>query len=130
MAGLAAAGSTATVWGVEPVGAPKLERSLAAGTPVRLDRTASLADGLITLTVGRIPFETLRRHAARVGGVVLVDDDSLREAVHYLYRQCRLAVEPSGAATTAAVRTGALRPHGPTVLVVSGGNVDPALLKD
>jgi threonine dehydratase len=130
VAGIAASGSQATVWGVEPTGAPKLERSLAAGKPVRLDRTASLADGLITLTVGHIPFATLRRHADRVGGVVLVTDDSLREAVHYLYRQCRLAVEPSGAATTAAVRAGALRPHGPTVLVVSGGNVDPALLKD
>ena len=130
VAGVASAGSKAAVWGVEPVGAPKLERSLAAGKPVQLDRTASLADGLITLTVGRIPFETLRRHHGNVGGVVLVDDDSLRDAVHYLYRQCRLAVEPSGAATTAAVRTGALRPAGPTVLVVSGGNVDPALLKD
>jgi threonine dehydratase len=130
VAGVAASGSRATVWGVEPVGAPKLERSLAAGKPVRLERTQSLADGLITLTVGRIPFETLRQHADRVGGVVLVADDSLRDAVHYLYRQCRLAVEPSGAATTAAVRTGALRPRGPTVLVVSGGNVDPALLKD
>jgi len=130
VAGVAAAGSKAVVWGVEPVGAPKLERSLAAGKPVRLDRTQSLADGLITLTVGRIPFEVLRQHPDRVGGVVLVADDSLRDAVHYLYRQCRLAVEPSGAATTAAVRTGALRPHGPTVLVVSGGNVDPALLKD
>ena len=130
VAGIAASGSNATIWGVEPVGAPKLERSLAAGRPVRLDSTASLADGLITLTVGRIPFETLRQHQERVGGVVLVDDDSLREAVHYLYRQCRLAVEPSGAATTAAVRTGALRPTGPTVLIVSGGNVDPALLKD
>jgi threonine dehydratase len=130
VAGIAAAGSKATVWGVEPEGAPKLSRSLAAGQPVRLERTQSLADGLITLTVGAIPFETLRRHRDRVGGVVLVDDDSLREAVHYLYRQCRMAVEPSGAATTAAVRTGALRPTGPTVLIVSGGNVDPALLKD
>jgi threonine dehydratase len=130
VAGLAAAGSRATVWGVEPVGAPKLQRSWAAGAPVRLDRTESLADGLITLTVGRVPFETLRHHRDRVGGVVLVDDDSLREAVHYLYRQCRLAVEPSGAATTAAVRTGAVSPAGPTVLVVSGGNVDPALLED
>ena len=130
VAGIAASGSQATVWGVEPEGAPKLSRSLAAGQPVRLERTQSLADGLITLTVGAIPFETLRRHRARVGGVVLVGDDSLREAVHYLYRQCRIAVEPSGAATTAAVRTGALRPTGPTVLIVSGGNVDPALLKD
>src|SRR5207248_9983495 len=53
--GLAAAGSVARVWGVEPAGAPKLARSLAAGRPVRLERTASLADGLITLSAGGIP---------------------------------------------------------------------------
>ena len=130
VAGLAAAGSRAMVWGVEPVGAPKLHRSLAAGAPVRLERTASIADGLITLTVGQLPFAVLREHRGQVGGVVLVDDDSIREAVHFLYRRCKLAVEPSGAATTAAVRSGALRPSGVTVLIVSGGNVDPALLED
>ncbi|MBI1967414.1 MAG: threonine/serine dehydratase [Gemmatimonadetes bacterium] len=130
VAGLAASGSGATVWGVEPAGAPKLQRSLAAGAPVRLERTESIADGLITLTVGRIPFGVLQLHKARLGGVVLVDDDSIREAVHFLYRRCKLAVEPSGAATTAAVQSGALTPSGATVLVVSGGNVDPALLED
>jgi threonine dehydratase len=132
--GLAAAGSRAAVWGVEPAGAPKLTRSLEAGAPVRLDRTASVADGLITLTVGGIPFAELARHRDRLRGVVLVDDDSIREAVHFLWRTCRLAVEPSGAATTAAVRTGAVRPSPPpagaTVLIVSGGNVDRALLED
>jgi threo-3-hydroxy-L-aspartate ammonia-lyase len=130
VAGIGASGSRATVWGVEPTGAPKLSRSLAAGKPVRLASTASLADGLITLTVGRIPFEILQRYRATVGGVILVDDDSLRDAMHYLYQECRLAIEPSGAATTAAVRSGQLKPSGPTVLVVSGGNVDPSLLKD
>jgi len=130
VAGIGASGSRATVWGVEPTGAPKLSRSLEAGKPVRLPSTASLADGLITLTVGRIPFDTLLRYRATVGSVILVDDDSLKDAMHYLYRQCRLAIEPSGAATTAAVRSGQLKPSGPTVLVVSGGNVDPSLLKD
>jgi threonine dehydratase len=130
VAGLAAAGSRARVWGVEPTGAPKLQRSLAAGRVERLERTASLADGLITLTVGDLPFGILQQHRDRVAGVALVDDDSLREAVHYLHRECRLDVEPSGAATTAAVRTGAVRPSGVTVLVVSGGNVDPKLLED
>ncbi|HTY06736.1 MAG TPA: threonine/serine dehydratase [Gemmatimonadales bacterium] len=128
--GLAAAGSRARVWGVEPVGAPKLTRSLAAGAPVRLDRTASLADGLITLTVGAAPFAHLLAQRERIAGVALVEDDSLREAVHFLHRECRLTVEPSGAATTAALRSGAVRPSGTTVLVVSGGNVDPLLLED
>jgi threonine dehydratase len=128
--GLAAAGSAAQVWGVEPVGAPKLTRSLAAGRPVRLERTASLADGLITLSVGAIPFAHLAAARERLAGVVLVEDDTLREAVHFLWQQCHLAVEPSGAATTAALRSGALQPVPPTVLVVSGGNVDSSLLED
>ena len=128
--GLAVAGSRATVWGVEPAGAPKLHDSLAAGHPVTLARTASIADGLITLTVGEIPFAVLAEHRERVGGVVLVEDDTIREAVHFLHRRARLTVEPSGAATTAAVLSGALQVRGPTVLVVSGGNVDPALLQD
>src|SRR6266704_105271 len=115
---------------VEPVGAPKLKRSLEAGHPVRLERTASIADGLITLGVGEIPFAQLAAQRDRVAGVALVEDDTLREAVHFLWQHCHLAVEPSGAATTAAVRSGAVHPVPPTVLVVSGGNVDPSLLED
>src|SRR5205809_420961 len=128
--GLAAAGGRATVWGGEPVGAPKLKRSLEAGHAVRLDRTASIADGLITLGVGDIPFAQLAAQRDRVAGVALVEDDTLREAVRFLWQHCHLAVEPSGAATTAAVRSGAVHPVPPTVLVVSGGNVDPSLLED
>ena len=128
--GLAAAGSRAKVWGVEPAGAPKLKRSLEAGSLVRLEKTGSIADGLITLNVGAIPFAELEHHKARLRGVVLVEDDSIRDALQFLWRTCRLAVEPSGAATTAALLSGAVRPSGVTVLVVSGGNVDRALLED
>src|SRR5438445_13698575 len=72
--GLAAAGSRATVWGVEPAGAPKLKRSLEAGHPVRLERTASIADGLITLGVGDIPFAQLAALRGRGARVALVED--------------------------------------------------------
>ncbi len=134
VAGLAAAKSRAVVWGVEPAGAPKLHHSLAAGAPVRLERTASIADGLITLTVGAIPFAELARERDRIRGVVLVEDDSIRAAVQFLWRTCRLAIEPSGAATTAALLAGgagggAVSRSRTTVLVVSGGNVDRALLE-
>jgi len=128
--GLNAARSRAKVWGVEPAGAPKLKRSLEAGAPVRLERTASIADGLITLNVGGIPFAELEAHRDRLRGVVLVEDDSIRDAVQFLWRTCQLAVEPSGAATTAALLSGAVRPSGVTVLVVSGGNIDRSLLED
>src|SRR6266702_330154 len=129
VAGLGAVGSKAVVWGVEPAGAPKLHHSLAAGKVVRLDRTASIADGLITLNVGNIPFAELTRERDRIRGVVLVEDDSIRAAVQFLWRTCRLAVEPSGAATTAALLAGAVPRGRATVLVVSGGNVDPSLLE-
>jgi threonine dehydratase len=128
--GLAAAKSRAKVWGVEPAGAPKLKRSLEAGKLVRLETTASIADGLITLNVGGIPFAELEHHRERLRGVVLVEDDSIRDAMHFLWRTCQLAVEPSGAATTAALMSGAVRPSGVTVLVVSGGNIDRASLED
>ena len=120
VAGLDAAGSGAGVWGVEPIGAPKLTRSLEAGTPVQLARTASIADGLITLTVGAIPLAVLRSHSRRVRGVALVEDDSIKDAMHLLHTRCRLTVEPSGAATTAALQAGVLRPR-PTAPVVLGG---------
>jgi threonine dehydratase len=129
VAGLGAVQSTAHVWGVEPIGAPKLHRSLAAGEVVRLDRTMSIADGLITLNVGNIPFAELTRQRERIRGVALVEDDSIRAAVQFLWRTCRLAVEPSGAATTAALLDGLVPRSRATVLVVSGGNVDPSLLE-
>src|SRR5213592_2766193 len=129
VAGLGVVGSKAVVWGVEPAGAPKLHHSLAAGAPVQLERTASIADGLITLTVGAIPFAELTRARDRIRGVVLVEDDSIRAAVQFLWRTCRLAVEPSGAATTAALLAGLVPRARTTVLVVSGGNVDRSLLE-
>ncbi|HKA58132.1 MAG TPA: threonine/serine dehydratase [Gemmatimonadales bacterium] len=129
VAGLAAVNSKAAVWGVEPIGAPKLQRSLAAGKVVRLDSTRSIADGLITLNVGDVPFAELARERERIRGVVLVEDESIRAAVQFLWRTAQLAVEPSGAATTAALLAGLVPRARTTVLVVSGGNVDPALLE-
>jgi threonine dehydratase len=126
MAGLAAAGSDAGVWGVEPAGAAKLTRALEAGRPVRLARAESVADGLLPLALGDLPWAVLRHHAARLRGAVTVADDSIREAVHFLRVRCSLTAEPSGAATAAALRAGRVRLEPPAVLVVSGGNVDPA----
>src|SRR5207247_10964233 len=100
VAGLAAAKSKAAVWGVEPAGAPKLHRSLAAGKVVRLDRTASIADGLITLNVGNIPFAELTRERDRIRGVVMVEDGSIRAAVEYLWRSGTIAGHTSACAHT------------------------------
>jgi threonine dehydratase len=60
---------------------------------------------------------------------VQVTEEEIAEAVGFLFREGRLSVEPSGAVTTAALLSGRVRPTGPTVAIVSGGNVDPALLQ-
>jgi len=120
-AALASECPSATVTVVEPDGAPTVARALAAGEPVRLERTASVADGLLPLQMGALPFRILA--AGRVAAVQ-VTDEAIRRATLWLADELDMRVEPSGAATTAALLEGAVRPDGPTVAVVSGGNVD------
>ena len=130
IAGIATAVSalkpSARVVGVEPVGAAKLAAALAAGRPVRLERAESLADGLLPLSLGDLPYAQL---SGVVRDAVAVNDDDLTRAVRFLHDEMQLRVEPSGAATTAALLAGRYRPDGPTVAVVSGGNVDPELFQ-
>jgi threonine dehydratase len=114
------------VIGVEPIGAPKLARALEAGKAIKLDSTDSMADGLLPLAVGELPFAVLSQV---VRESVLVSDAQIAEAVRFLSRQMGLSVEPSGAVTTAALLSGKVTPSGPTAAVISGGNVDPDLLQ-
>lgn len=114
------------VIGVEPVGAAKLAAALASGGPVPLERTESIADGLLPLAIGSLTFPIIRRV---VRETVQVTDTEITEAVRVLSRECGVRAEPSGAATAAALLSGAVRPRGPTVAIVSGGNVDPILFQ-
>ncbi len=115
---------SARIVAVEPAGAAKLSAALAAGSPQTLERTSSMADGLLTRSIGSFTFPIIRRV---VREAVQVTEDEIAEAVRFLHRVASLRVEPSGAVTTAAILAGRLRLAGPTVAVVSGGNVDPDL---
>ena len=117
-----APGAVAT--GVEPEGAAVLAASLAAGHRVRVDATASVADGLLPLQIGKLPWAHVHD---RVRSAV-VSDRAIMTAARWLRDHAGVLAEPSGAVTTAALQSGAVRPGGPTVLVVSGGNVDPDAL--
>jgi threonine dehydratase len=113
------------VVGVEPEGAAKMSRSLEAGQPVTLDKTASIADGLMSVRPGDLTFAHVKKF---VDEVVVVPDGEIVKAVAWLFRNARLVVEPSGAVTTAAVMLGlgnVDRAAGAVVAVVSGGNVEP-----
>ncbi len=112
---------TIRVIGVEPAGAPKLSRAREAGAPVRLGSTAGLADGLLAVEIGGIPFA---HHQKYIDDVVMVDDSALRGAMRFLLDRMKIVAEPSGAITIAALLEGLVRPAGPTVAVLSGGNIE------
>jgi threonine dehydratase len=111
----------ARVIGVEPSGAPKLSRARAAGKPVKLEHTGGLADGLLAVEIGHVTFA---HHQRYLDDVVLVDDAALRRAMRLLLDRMKLVVEPSGAITVAALLERKFTPRGPTVAVLSGGNIE------
>ena len=111
------------VYGVEPTGADSMTRSLAAGTPQAIEAVRTIADSLGAPHAAPYSFALCREY---VDEVVLVDDDALRRAMLLLFASAKLAVEPAGAAATAAV-LGPLRGRlaGRRVaLIVCGANID------
>jgi threonine dehydratase len=111
------------VVGVEPAGAAKMTASRAAGRPVRLDRTASIADGLLPLQPGDLTFAHVQ---AFVDDIVTVDDEAIAAAVCWVFREARLVAEPSGAASVAGALADGGSQEGAVAAIVSGGNVSPA----
>ena len=111
------------VFGVEPEGADSMRRSLAAGSPQSIDAVRTIADSLGAPYAAPYSFDVVRRN---IDDLVLVDDDALRRAMLLLFASAKLAVEPAGAAATAAL-CGPLRERldGKRVgLIVCGANID------
>lgn len=111
------------VYGVEPYGADSMYRSFQAGEPRSIERVATIADSLGAPYALPISFELCR---SNVDALVRVSDEELRCAMRFLLRTAKLAVEPAGAAATAAL-LGPLRDrlHGKRIgLIVCGSNID------
>jgi len=111
----------AHVIGVEPATAPKLSAARAAGHPVKIEHSGGLADGLLAVEIGHVTFA---HHQEYLDDVVLVDDAALIRAMRLLLDRMKLVVEPSGAITVAALLEKKFTPRGPTVAVLSGGNIE------
>lgn len=88
------------VFGVEPEGADTMHRSFAAGEPQSRADLATIADSLAPPYALPFSYALCR---ANVDELVMVDDDQLRDAQGVLFREMKLAVEPAGAASTAAL---------------------------
>ena len=133
IAGLATAMShaapNAAIYAVEPAGFDDTARSLEAGE--RLSNApggSSICDAIVTPTPGALTFPINRRLLA---GGVSVTDDEVRRAVAFACGMLKLVVEPGGAVALAAVLAQKIDIRGKTVVaVLSGGNIEPAMLAE
>ena len=113
------------VFGVEPEGADSMHRSFAAGEPRPIEKVGTIADSLGAPFALPYSFGLCRRF---LDDLVMIDDDGMRRAMGLLFREMKLAVEPAGAAATAAL-CGPLRERlaGKRVgVIVCGSNIDTA----
>jgi threonine dehydratase len=122
----------AAVVGVEPELAADARESLRRGERVAwpaADTQRTIADALRVEQVGVLPFAHLRE---LVTDIVTVSEDEMLTAVRLLARQARLVAEPGGAAAVAAwlFHAAELPTASTPVAVLSGGNIDPALLAE
>ena len=110
------------VFGVEPFGADTMYRSFAAGSPQGIEKIDTIADSLGAPYALPISFALCR---ASLEEVVRIQDAEMIAAMRFLFQHARLAVEPAGAAATAAL-LGPLRERlaGLRVgLIVCGSNI-------
>ncbi|WP_067496298.1 threonine ammonia-lyase [Actinoplanes sp. TFC3] len=111
--------------GVQAAGAAAYPLSLAAGAPVTLAESATIADGIAVMRPGDLTFAHV---ADLVDDVVTVTDEDLSAALLVLLERHKLVVEPAGGAAVAALLSASLPLKPPVVGILSGGNIDPMLL--
>jgi threonine dehydratase len=126
---IAALSPDTAIIGVEPEVADDAARSLHTGTLQSLATDpATLAEGVKSKSIGERNFQVIVRDAL-VRDVVTVSEDELKDALRVAWTRLKLAIEPTAALTLAAYLTGRV-PSGsaehPTVIILSGGNFDPA----
>jgi threonine dehydratase len=111
------------VYGVEPIGANAMSRSIQAGHPIRLDRVDTIADSLAPPMALPYSFGLCRD---ALDDIVSIDDDAIAAGLALLQLEARLAVEPAaGAAAAALFGPYRARLQGQTVgLIVCGANID------
>jgi threonine dehydratase len=112
------------VIGVEPELCRSFNAALEAGRPIEVEVSGVAASSLGARSIGQSPWMARRW----IDGSVLVSDTEIVDAQRWLWRHAKLVVEPAAATPLAALRSGAFRPESGArvVVVLSGGNVDPA----
>ncbi|WP_027168440.1 hydroxyectoine utilization dehydratase EutB [Mesorhizobium sp. WSM3224] len=111
------------VIGISMARGAAMKASLDAGRPVQVEELPTLADSLgggIGLD-NRLTFAMCR---SLLDDVVLLSEDEIAAGIRHAYEQEREIVEGAGAVGIAALLAGKIKPTGPTVLILSGRNID------
>lgn len=123
-AALRALGSDAGAIGVQSVATSAMHAAFAAGGPVPYDDAPTLADGL----AGRVTDASYLRAREVLRDLVLVEERDIARGMRFLALEHGVVAEGSAAVGVAAVLAQRVALHGPAVLVVTGANVDAAVL--
>ncbi|MDR6573895.1 threonine dehydratase [Curtobacterium sp. 320] len=119
-------GRTIRVIGVQAENAAAYPSSLEAGEPVTVTTKPTIADGIAVARPGDLNFPIIRD---LVDDIVTVSDDDVARSLLVLLERAKLVVEPAGAVGVAAIMSGAVRDTGRTVVLLSGGNIDPLMME-
>ena len=117
----------AKVYGVQAEGAASLPEAFRVKGPARLENPQTIADGIRIGIILPAMADLLLRH---LDGCYVVSDEEIRAAMRHLALEAKVVAEPAGAAAFAAWNRYLDQLTPPVAVVVSGGNVDPALLAD
>ncbi|MDO9500995.1 MAG: threonine/serine dehydratase [Falsiroseomonas sp.] len=114
------------IWAVEPEGWDDTRLSLEAGERIANDGAGeTLCDALLSMRPGALTFAV---NQPRLAGAVVVTPAEVFAAMRFAFEHLKIVAEPGGAVALAAVLAGKIEARGRTVgVVVSGGNVDPAV---
>ena len=113
-------------YGVQAEHAAAYPSSIKAGKALEVHTTPTIADGIAVAKPGKIPFELIKTH---IDKVVTVSENEIAKAILVLIERAKQIVEPAGAVGVAALLAGKLKLKGKTVVILSGGNMDPLLLQ-
>jgi len=119
-------GRTIRIIGVQAANAAAYPISLAAGEPTDIAIGSTIADGIAVARPGTLNFAIIRD---AVDEVVTVEEDDIAQAMLVLLERAKLVVEPAGAVGVAAVMQGKVSAQGTTVVILSGGNIDPLIME-
>lgn len=124
--GLSLACPSSAIHLVEPEGWDMVGRALAAGELVRIgdNPPKTICDALQPDVTKQLNLDML---AGRAEPGVTVTDDEVRDAQRWAFANLRIVVEPGGAAALAAALSGKIPLDGDTIIMITGGNADPAL---